>query len=216
MKRAALFCILSNLSISLLVYGSHIKHPYSRVDLTIAKQANFLQSWWHWRRFLGRKPSVQLALLVILLMWLLHFKSSKMLKVLSMDFSLLVRECADLVGRSSSISVSCSLCNISLRWISCNICRPKVLVIWDLLGEFDGLVAILFLCIGGSHRQRVWRRIWHIQEGHLCGIRIVVVPILCLVVMPESTWALSECLPSTTTLIVRFCRNDDSHWCIFP
>jgi hypothetical protein len=26
---------------------------------------------------------------------------------------------------------------------------------------------------------------------------------------PESTWALSECSPSTTTLIVRFCRNDD-------
>ena len=125
MKRAALFCILSNLSISLLVYGSHIKHPYSRVDLTIAKQANFLQSWWHWRRFLGRKPSVQLALLVILLMWLLHFKSSKMLKVLSMDFSLLVRECADLVGRSSSISVSCPLCNISLRWISCPFIAPS-------------------------------------------------------------------------------------------
>jgi hypothetical protein len=28
---------------------------------------------------------------------------------------------------------------------------------------------------------------------------------------PESTWALSEGLPSTTTLIERFCRNDDSH-----
>jgi hypothetical protein len=61
--------------------------------------------------------------------------------------SLLVRECADLVGRSSSISVSCSLCNISLRWISCPICRPKVLMIWGLLGEFDDLVVILFLCI---------------------------------------------------------------------
>ena len=28
---------------------------------------------------------------------------------------------------------------------------------------------------------------------------------------PESTWALSECSPSTTTLSERFCRNDDSH-----
>jgi hypothetical protein len=102
-----------------------------------------------------------------------------------MDLSLLVRECADLVGRSSSISVSCSLCNISLHWISCPICQSKVLVIWGLLGEFDGLVAILFLCIRGSHRQRVWLGIWHIQEGHLCGIRIVVVPILCLVVRPS-------------------------------
>jgi hypothetical protein len=99
-----------------------------------------------------------------------------------MDLSLLVRECADLVGRSSSISVSCSLCNISLRWISCPICRPKVLVIWGLLGEFDGLVVILFLYIRGSRRQRVWLGIWHIKEGHLCGIRIVVVPILCIVV----------------------------------
>jgi hypothetical protein len=35
LKRAALFCMLSNLSIFLLVYGSHIKHPYSRVDLTV-------------------------------------------------------------------------------------------------------------------------------------------------------------------------------------
>jgi hypothetical protein len=26
---------------------------------------------------------------------------------------------------------------------------------------------------------------------------------------PESTWALSECSPSTTTLSERFCRNDD-------
>ena len=102
-----------------------------------------------------------------------------------MDLSLFVRECADLVGRSSSISVSCSLCNISLRWISCPICRPKVLVIWGLLGKFDGLVAILFLCIRGSRRQTVWLGIWHIQEGHLCGIRIVVVPILCLVVRPS-------------------------------
>ena len=92
-----------------------------------------MHSWGHCCRFLRRKPSVQLALLVILLMRLLHFKSSEMLTVLSMDFSLLLRECADLVGRSSSISVSCSLCNISLRWISCHICRPKVLVIWDLL-----------------------------------------------------------------------------------
>ena len=86
-----------------------------------------------------------------------------------MDLSLLVRECADLVGRSSSISVSCSLCNISLRWISCPIYWPKVLVIWGLLGEFDGLVAILFLCIRGIH------------EGHLCGIRII----LCLVLRPS-------------------------------
>ena len=102
-----------------------------------------------------------------------------------MDLSLLVRECADQVGRSSSISVSCSLCNISLRWTSRPICRLKVLVIWGLLGEFDGLVAILFICIRGSRRQRVWLGIWRIQEGHSCGIRIVVIPILWLVVRPS-------------------------------
>ena len=47
------------------------------------------------------------------------------------------------------------------------------------------MVLLWFLCIRGSRRQRVWLGIWHIQEGHLCGIRIVVVPILCLVVRPS-------------------------------
>ena len=54
-------------------------------------------------------------------------------------------------------------------------------MIWGLLGEFDGLVAILFLCIRGSRRQRVWLGIWHIKEGNLCGIRII----LCLVLRPS-------------------------------
>jgi hypothetical protein len=39
--------------------------------------------------------------------------------------------------------------------------------------------------IRGSRRQRIWLGIWHIQEGHLCGIKIVVVPILWLVVRPN-------------------------------
>ena len=51
--------------------------PYSRVDLTRDRKAMLLQSWWQFLRFLLKKPRLELALLVMLLICMCHLRSDK-------------------------------------------------------------------------------------------------------------------------------------------
>ena len=75
MNLAALLWIFSNLVMSFCRYGSHIVDPYSRVDRTREIYAVFLQLCGHFLVFLVIKPSVALAFLDILSMWVPHLRS---------------------------------------------------------------------------------------------------------------------------------------------
>ncbi len=73
---APLRCMVARRSLSFVRCGSHTAQLYSSLERTRAKYASSLSSVGHLRRFLCRKPSDLLALLQMLLIWVLHWRSS--------------------------------------------------------------------------------------------------------------------------------------------
>ena len=69
MNLAACLCVFSSLSISFCRCGSQTTELYSSDERIKARYAVFLQFSGQCFKFLLRKPSVELAFLVILLIW---------------------------------------------------------------------------------------------------------------------------------------------------
>ena len=77
MNHAATHCILSIESMSCFLWGFQMIAPYSKVEHTYEKYVLSLHCAGHYRKFLLRKPKVELAFFVILFIWSLHWRSDE-------------------------------------------------------------------------------------------------------------------------------------------